>query len=158
MPRKVSFRVDGPPRPLQRHRERNPARVKAGQNRNYDPSEVDKEQVAWACRVAMRDAGVEMLTGPLRLTVRCVFEHPKSHYGKGKFKARMKPTAPKHYHTYAPDWSNCAKLVEDALNGLLYRDDSRIAAIGDESEKVYGPKACTLVTVEEMEDKPKEID
>ncbi len=58
---------------------------------------------------------------PLRLLVVFRVSRPQSHFG-----ARgLKPKAPK-YPTVKPDCTKLLRSLEDALNGLLYRDDAQI--------------------------------
>lgn len=62
--------------------------------------------------------GVDLLEGPLRMTVHIWRQIPKS-WPKKKRGAV--------YITGTPDWDNSAKLIGDALNGVVYRDDAQIA-------------------------------
>ena len=60
------------------------------------------------------------LQGPISMDVVFVFPRPKSvpkRLGSGRL-----------WHTVKPDRDNLEKAVNDALNGLLYRDDSQICA------------------------------
>ncbi len=50
---------------------------------------------------------------------------PKSHYGTGKNAGKLKPSAPKHPTSRAHgDAKNLLTAAEDALEGILYRDDT----------------------------------
>ena len=53
--------------------------------------------------------------GPLRVSIDLTFAKPKS--------------AKRVHHTVRPDASNCAKAVEDALNGVAWNDDSQIVEL-----------------------------
>jgi len=59
------------------------------------------------------------LTGPLRLECVFIFPRPKSKV----WKTKPMPRVP---HTGKPDRDNLLKSLQDALNGLAYRDDSQI--------------------------------
>ena len=59
-------------------------------------------------------------SGPVGLYVEFCFPIPKSAIGK---------RWPGQPHVGTPDASNLGKLVEDALNGILYRDDSQLAEV-----------------------------
>lgn len=74
---------------------------------------------------------------PLRLKVTFAFERPKGHFGSGRNSGRLKESKATLQPTGRPDASNLVKLVEDALNGNAYKDDSRIVEI--EAKKIYDP-------------------
>lgn len=67
----------------------------------------------------------ELLTGPLVLEVRFFFVRPKSHYGSGKNARVLKPSAPT-YPATRPDTTKLLRALEDALTGVLWRDDAQI--------------------------------
>lgn len=77
------------------------------------------------------------LTGPLGVVVLLVFPRAKQQIWKTKPMPRLP-------HTKKPDFDNCAKAVLDALNGLLFMDDSQVCcahiekciAAGDEQPHV----------------------
>lgn len=62
-------------------------------------------------------------TGPVRLTVTAVFAIPKS-WPKRYHDALANGAT--IYHDVAPDGDNCLKLIEDACNRVLWRDDSQV--------------------------------
>lgn len=73
------------------------------------------------------------LTTPLRLELTFFFDRPKGHYGvKG-----LRPSAPSH-PAVRPDVLKLARAVEDALTGILYKDDSLI--VEEVLRKVYGSR------------------
>jgi crossover junction endodeoxyribonuclease RusA len=63
------------------------------------------------------------LEGPLELELSFFMERPKFHFNAKR--DAIKPTAPS-YPTGKPDASKLCRGVEDALTGMLYRDDSQI--------------------------------
>lgn len=63
--------------------------------------------------------------GPVTIVFRFVFPRPKSHYGTGKNSNKLKPSAPKH-HLIRPDATKVCRAVEDALTGIIWKDDSQI--------------------------------
>jgi Holliday junction resolvase RusA-like endonuclease len=81
---------------------------------------------------------------PLSLEVDFYFERPASHFGSGRNADKLKPSA-KAEPTSRPDLSNLVKLVEDALNGNAYRDDSRI--VRTVAAKRYGDRARTEIVL-----------
>lgn len=63
--------------------------------------------------------------GPIALELIFYRPRPASHYGTGKNAGILKPSAPA-YPVGRPDALKLARGVEDALSGVLYRDDARI--------------------------------
>jgi Holliday junction resolvase RusA-like endonuclease len=47
--------------------------------------------------------------------------------------------------TGKPDWDNTGKLIADALNGVIWRDDAQV--VDAQVVKVYAPEAGADVTV-----------
>lgn len=66
-------------------------------------------------RLAQKHKPKELLTGPVSVKMRFYFGAPKR---------------PKHReHIVKPDLSNLVKGVEDALNGVMWKDDSQITEL-----------------------------
>jgi len=63
--------------------------------------------------------------GPLALDVDFFFPRIKGHFGTGKKADILKATAPAH-HTVKPDRTKILRALEDALTGLIWRDDAQI--------------------------------
>ena len=103
---------------------------------------------AWRERVAHYAAeamnGHELLTGPLRLSVTFTIVRPKGHYGTGANAGTVRPGAPE-YPTTRPDTTKLLRAVEDAMRGVVYRDDAQV--VEQEAYKVYGGQARCEVTV-----------
>jgi len=86
-------------------------------------------------RFASDFAPDELYQGPLGVTLRFQLHRPKSHYGSGKNERKRKPSAPiKHIQT--PDVLKLARAVEDALTGIIWKDDKQICAEFIEKEWV----------------------
>ena len=85
----------------------------------YDPkkSKDFKAKVAKLAKVRM--GRIKMLEGPLKLMVDVWFACPKSDH-------RTRSPVPARYHTKKPDLSNVVKGVEDAMEGIVYKNDSQI--------------------------------
>lgn len=66
-----------------------------------------------------------LTTGPVFVKTQFYFVRPKGHYGTGRNADKLKPSAPKH-HTQKPDSLKLMRAIEDALTGVLWRDDSQI--------------------------------
>lgn len=89
----------------------------------------------------------EMLDGPLRLDVTFVLARPKGHFGSGRNAAEIKPSAPP-YPATRPDTTKLLRAVEDALTGIVWRDDAQV--VEQAARKVYGaPERCEI-TVEAL--------
>lgn len=88
--------------------------------------------------------GRDMMQGPVVVVLRSVFEPAASWSKKRRALALTGAERP----TKKPDIDNILKLVKDALNGIVYRDDAQVVRV--EAEKVFGPQALTVVTVREV--------
>jgi Holliday junction resolvase RusA-like endonuclease len=91
-----------------------------------------KAQVSEAAAEAMTFNGDDgtsgyrpLLEGPLHLELIFHVNRPKGHYGSGRNADKVKPGAP-WAPTVKPDLLKLARAVEDALSGLVYRDDAQI--------------------------------
>jgi Holliday junction resolvase RusA-like endonuclease len=83
-----------------------------------DKSRDWKAQVAWTARQA-RGTPME---GPIELTLQFFMQRPKGHYNA---KGLLKPSAPR-YPTTKPDATKLLRAVEDAMTGIVWRDDAQI--------------------------------
>lgn len=90
------------------------------------------------------------LEGPLKLCVVFHLQRPKSHYCGGFFERGLKLNM-STYHAQRPDTTKLLRAVEDALTGILWRDDAQIAV--QTAKKVWstGTPGCQ-VTVGEVEE------
>lgn len=84
--------------------------------------------------------GRALMVGPLSVKVTATFPVPASWPAKRKAAAV--------YHDKKPDADNIIKAVGDALNGVVWEDDSRIARVS--VSKVYGDKPGLHVFVEAL--------
>lgn len=78
----------------------------------------------------------EMLTGPVEMFYEFRFERPKHHFRRN---GELKATAPV-WHTNTPDLTKVIRSTEDALLGLIYKDDSQVAKRGDCKRYCNGPE------------------
>ena len=67
-------------------------------------------------------AGIKPFTGPVRLSVTLAFMIPDS-WPKWKKEAAKNGQI---HHTIKPDGDNCLKAIKDAMNGIVYLDDSQV--------------------------------
>lgn len=86
----------------------------------------------------------ELLTGPIRLHVVFMFARPKSHFGSGRNASRVKPGAPVA-HCVRPDATKLLRALEDALTGVVWRDDAQI--VTQYVHKQYGAQDGAEVTL-----------
>lgn len=94
--------------------------------------------------------GSEPMEGPLRLTVMFFMVRPKSHFGTGKNASFLKASAPPWFaHTTKPDTLKVTRGVEDALTGIIWRDDCQV--VQESLMKCYGSTAGVLIRVEQYE-------
>jgi Holliday junction resolvase RusA-like endonuclease len=68
-----------------------------------------------------------LLTDPLRLGMQFRILRPKGHWGSGRNAATLKQSAPTH-PTVKPDLTKLVRATEDALTGVLWRDDTQVVA------------------------------
>ncbi len=114
--------------------------------RAYTPARTQQAEETLAGRVAAQLQGkiAQPLTEPLR--VRCFFVMPvPASWSKKRQRAALEGKA---WPTGKPDVDNLCKLLFDALNGLMWRDDSQIVELV--TTKAYGEHPQTTVTVEVM--------
>lgn len=87
-----------------------------------------------------------VLDRPLRLDVTFYLPRPQGHYGTGRNADVLKPSAPL-FHTTKPDVLKLTRAIEDALTGVVYRDDSLIHD-GRQRKVLIGPGERTRVVIE----------
>jgi Holliday junction resolvase RusA-like endonuclease len=100
----------------------------------------------WQAVVALAASEVvtEVLDIPLRVRFDFVFTRPKGHYRTGKNAGILKPDAPP-YPTGRPDAGKLARSAEDALTGIVWRDDAQIVTEG--LTKRYGDQAGVTIRI-----------
>ena len=113
----------------------------------YDPekSRNYKAYVKLLATQAMKDSGFTMIDGPCCLDIMAFFEVPKSKSKKFKERALLGLERP----TKKPDIDNIVKALQDALNGLAYKDDSSIVFLS--VAKCYSEVPRVEVILREIE-------
>lgn len=100
-----------------------------------------KHEVKAAAVDAMGDA--PLLDGPLRLVATFWVPRPRGHYGaKG-----VRSSAP-HYPAVRPDLTKLVRAVEDALTGIVWRDDAQVVLQG--LSKLYGEPARVVIQIDQL--------
>lgn len=103
------------------------------QTRIYEDAVRVYARLAWRGKPPLRDTAICM-------SILCTLEIPPSWSKKEKAAAAYgKP------HLGKPDWDNLGKIVSDALNGIIYADDSAVYEVT--VTKLYGPLPGTVVTL-----------
>lgn len=112
--------------------------------RAYTPEKTASYEslVAFAGYEAM--AGLDLIDGPVALVLTATFGIPAS-WSKKRQQAASEGRV---WHTGRPDGDNIAKCAGDALNGIVWKDDSQIARCS--FAKVYGATPGLHVFVESL--------
>lgn len=136
--KEVSFNIQGPMRGKQRPRATRMGRI-------YTPKETVNAEayIKYLASVAMGE--MEPFTGALKATFAIYVEIPKS-FTKGKREAALAGTV---YPTTKPDLDNIVKLLADAMNGVVYKDDKQIVSIC--VSKKYADSASAHVYIGEID-------
>lgn len=100
-----------------------------------------KAEVKAAAAEEMR--GGALLTGPLCLIVRIERVRPAGHYGKGGALNAAGRRTP--YPVARPDLLKLTRAIEDALTGVVWRDDAQV--VEQHLEKRWGGRAQVMVAV-----------
>jgi len=88
--------------------------------------------------------GHELLEGPLLLDVVFVFPRPKSHFTSTGKLVKGATDAPTQHNI--GDLSKLVRAIEDAMQGIVYRDDSQFTTFLS-PRKRWGLSAATYITV-----------
>lgn len=94
-------------------------------SKHVRPWRADVRQTALDYRIP--DLG--LLDQPLVVDMIFTFLRPAGHYGTGRNAKVLKPSAPPRPAVY-PDLSKIVRSTEDAITGVLWKDDSRITEYG----------------------------
>jgi Holliday junction resolvase RusA-like endonuclease len=86
-------------------------------------------------KTAMAAPPTELFDGPLIADMVFSMPRPKGHFGTGRNAGSLRPSAPA-VPFVMPDLSKLVRSTEDALKGIVWRDDSLVVAYG-RLAKVY---------------------
>ena len=118
------------------------ARPRWSHGRVYTPSRtVNAENMI---RKAWKNAGGEMIHGPVAVSIDFLMQTPKSWSQAKKIMAQDREILP----LKKPDIDNMIKTVLDALNGLAYDDDKQIVELT--ASKSYNTYPGTCIRVREI--------
>ena len=137
MRREAVIRIEGDPVPKLRHRQ---ARAKDGRRVTYTPARTRlwEREVALQGRVAVAGLGCPW-RGAVAVRMEFTLRMPRSWSGRRRAEAAGRP------HVTRPDLANLVKAVEDALNGVVWADDSQISTL--EAHKRHGDEAGVVIRV-----------
>lgn len=137
----IQFIVYGDPKQLRRHRSfRNKKTGFIGQYADPE-SEKDKENFR---TVAVQNRPPQLIEGAITLQMTFFISIPKSMSKKRRelaIQGKIRPIT-------RPDLDNYIKLVLDACNKVIWRDDSQIAVLY--SAKLYSEVPRTEISIEEI--------
>ena len=104
-----------------------------------------KDSVAAAAHEHLN--GRPPLTGPLLLEVDFYVARPAGHFGTGRNRDVVRPAAPR-FPAVRPDATKLVRAVEDALTGLVWRDDAQVVI--QTVRKRYGHPERAEIFVQEV--------
>ena len=115
-----------------------------GHAKAYDPekSRNYKAYVRMLATQAMKETGFERIDGPCAVLINAFFEVPKSkskRFREAALKGTERPTK-------KPDADNIVKAIQDALNGLVYKDDAYIVHLACQKFYSDNPRVEVFVT------------
>lgn len=146
-PRTFSFSVLGRPQPAGSKRafvHRHTGRVIVTEDaKRSKPWQQQVGETALAHRDLLPGG---LLLGPLELDVTFVLARPKGHYRTGRHCDLVRDGAPA-WPMVKPDVTKLVRGVEDALTGVVWRDDAQVVV--QRACKVYGVPERAEITVRE---------
>jgi Holliday junction resolvase RusA-like endonuclease len=134
----ITFTVEGKPVPW--------ARSRHNGRQHFTPAHVRQYSHLVYLRATEQLQGAAPLDGPVRLWVVAYMPVPKSW---PKYRRRQALDGHVH-HTSKPDADNLIKVVKDALNSVVYGDDSQVA--DQRCVKAYSDRPRVVVTVTPLVD------
>lgn len=119
-------------------------RPRFARGRTYTPVKTVLYERLVGLKANRAMAGKKPFTGPVKIDLRAQFEIPKSWPAERKTQALLGELVPGRVDT-----DNIVKSVTDALNKIVYLDDSQIVQIN--AKRVYGHSAHVVATIHPME-------
>ena len=116
-------------------------RARASRNRFYDPQFKAKENLAWYVKKQLGDL-FAAFQSPLFVKLEFYMPMPLS-WSKKKREKLIEQPCMKH-----TDIDNLSKFIFDALNKIVWYDDSIICRL--EATKTYALEGKTIITIKEI--------
>jgi Holliday junction resolvase RusA-like endonuclease len=111
----------------------------------YNPSAKGMNRVQKFVSQQMEIQNVQMLKGPLLVIVHHQIPAPLSHPERKRRQLHGFP------HTKRPDGDNMEKFLNDALNGVLWPDDCKLAWVLRSKSMTNAKEGQTVLFVRELE-------
>ena len=119
-----------------------------------DDAKRNKEWRSLVAHMARKVMGEDPpLKGALSLDIVFLVRRPKSHYGTGRNAGYLKKSAPR-YPTTRPDQTKLLRSTEDALTGIVWRDDAQV--VRQFIQKNYTP-ASPGARIDVLELEPEDV-
>ena len=116
-----------------------------------DAGQRNKDWRALVAMTAAEHAPDAMLTEAVAVTMRFILARPQFHFGTGRNAGTLRASAPR-YPTTKPDVIKLARSTEDALKGVIWKDDN--ANVDLSLSKRYGERPGVEITITEIGDRP----
>ncbi|KKL64975.1 hypothetical protein LCGC14_2159590 [marine sediment metagenome] len=97
----------------------------------------------------------DLFIGAIRLELVFSRPRPKGHFGTGRNAGKLKASAPR-FPTSRPDTLKLGRAIEDALTGVIWRDDSQV--VQHVIEKRYGTFYSVSVWIRPLEQTVVEVE
>ena len=113
---------------------------------------ASKKQKPWMADVkyiASEKYYGELIQGPVDLRIIFYFPRPKSHFGTGRNSGKLKSWAP-IYVKKKPDLTKLTRAVEDALTGVIWKDDSQV--VMQSTGKFFNDKPGAKIIIKELKE------
>ncbi len=141
----IDFFVPGIPRPAGSKRA---LPTKSGKIAIVDASGQKGKDWRADCKSFAREVyRGDPVVGPLYLGIIFTMIRPKGHYGTGRNAEKLKGSAPE-YPTGKPDLTKLIRGLEDALTGIVWRDDAQI--VKQTVVKEYGKIPGAYISVRRL--------
>lgn len=112
---------------------------------------ANKRQKPWMSHVqsiALDNYKGKPITDPVSINLTFFWPRPKSHYRTGKNSHVLKDSAPKKCTT-KPDLTKMLRAVEDALTGVIWKDDSQVVMFN--CQKLYDSNPGVAVFIQTVD-------
>lgn len=99
----------------------------------------DAQLRPWRSTIALETADAfdgQPVRDAVRVSLRFSFPRPSSHFGTGRNRDVLKPSAPA-YKTTKPDLDKLVRAILDGLTGVAFVDDAQVAELV--ASKDFGP-------------------
>ena len=134
-----TFTVPGSPRGKGRHRT-----TRTGRTYTDEKTAMYENKIMLCYR--QKYAGEPLITGPVSLDWTAYFQMPQS----ASKKRRAAMLAGEIWPTVTPDRDNIEKIICDALNGVVWRDDKQVVTGDRAPQKRYAEEPRLEITIKEV--------